>query len=196
MISANQEACLPPLERAGELLTLNADLELARGVARGDVDCLHRFLHCYRPRVFRYLWQASGSYEDAEDLASQTLLVAAREIARYRNQGQLQAWVFRIAQRELLRFRRRQSLAHLWSSRKQEESLTHPPDDYLVVCEALTKLPIEQRTAFLLTEVEGLTFEEASEVLKTPIGTVKSRSHAARQRLRTLLAPTYQESLR
>lgn len=196
MISAKHEAYLSHLERVCEPPTLTADRDLAHGVACGNIEGLHEFLHRYRPRVFRYLWQASGSYEDAEDLASQTLLVAARDIGRYRNDGPLQAWVFKIAQRELLRFRRRQSLAHLWIARRRQPEVSAAPDDYVVVCDALAKLPIDQRTAFLLTEVEGLTFEEAAEVLKAPVGTIKSRCHTARQRLRALLAPTYQESLR
>ncbi len=60
MISANQDACLPPLEKAGEPPTLSADRELAMGVARGDIAGLHDFLHCYRPRVFPPLVASIG----------------------------------------------------------------------------------------------------------------------------------------
>ena len=53
--------------------------------------------------------------------------------------------------------------------------------------------PLDQRAAFLLTEVEGLTIDEAASALAIPPGTVKSRSHHARLKLRKLLGPTYGE---
>ena len=172
---------------------LAVDKHLAIGVAQRDSAAIHTFLVRFRPAVFRYLWQASGSREDAEDLAGQALLIAARDIKHYRHEGPLQAWVFRVAQRELLRYRRRQHLAKLFRQRKPSPQPKSEPEDYVVVSDALAKISPCQRAAFLLTEIEGLSIEEAAAVLHVPAGTVKSRCFYARQRLRSLLATTYQE---
>ena len=56
--------------------------------------------------------------------------------------------------------------------------------------EALDALPIEQKTAFVLAEIEGLTYAEIAQIEKTTLGTVKSRIHRAKQRLRAVMAPT------
>ena len=64
----------------------------------------------------------------------------------------------------------------------------------IVLTTALSRIPRDQRAAFLLTEVEGLALEEAAVALGIPIGTVKSRRHHARLKLRKLLGPTYGET--
>ena len=189
MITAGENAA-----RARTPEPLCADRQLALGVARRDGDAIQAFLTRFRPPLFRYLWQASGCREDAEDLAGQALLTAARDIRHYRHEGPLQAWVFRVAQRELLRYRRRQRLSSLFHQHRPDPPAPLWPDDSVVVTEALSKVPLNQRTAFLLVEIEGLSTEEAAAALGVPAGTVKSRCFYAKQRLRSLLASTYQEN--
>ena len=54
---------------------------------------------------------------------------------------------------------------------------------------ALDALPVEQKTAFVLAEIEGLAYADIAEIEQATLGTVKSRIHRARQRLRAVLAP-------
>jgi len=168
------------------------DSELVAGIAAGDLEALEALVGDYHQPVLRYLWQAGGSKEDAEDLACQTLLKVRSDIAGFRGQGTLRSWIYRVAYRELLQHRRPQALVR-WIPFVGHETSTHDSDDALVLTEALLTIPIAQRTAFLLTEVEGLSTQEASAALGIPEGTVKSRCHHARMRLRKLLAPTFGE---
>jgi RNA polymerase sigma-70 factor (ECF subfamily) len=167
------------------------DQQLAAGLVAGDGAALRELVDLYHRPVLRYLWQAGGSKEDAEDLACQALLRVRAEISGYRGTGSLKGWVFRVAYRELLRHRRRQVVMR---------AIHRPPprsevrDDFIVLTQALDRLPIDQRSAFLLTEVEGLSTSEAAIALGVPPGTVKSRCHHARQKLRKLLGPTYGEA--
>jgi len=94
------------------------DLELAKGVASGDADAIARFVDRFYPSVFRFLWQASGSREDAEDLASEAMLRARVDIRGYRSDGSLAAWVYSLARREFLQYRRRKALASVFAGRK------------------------------------------------------------------------------
>ncbi|MEZ0326454.1 MAG: RNA polymerase sigma factor [Fimbriimonas sp.] len=167
------------------------DQDLAAGLVNGETWALQMLIDGYHRPLFRYLWQAGGSREDAEDLSTQALLRVRGDIKGYRG-GSLRAWIFKVAYRELLRHRRRQALARLWQTTPEQ----HEPstDDALVIAEALSRIPLEQRSAFLLTEAEGLSVEEASLALGIPIGTVKSRCHTARQKLRKILGPTYGET--
>ncbi len=167
------------------------DQEFAAAIAAGHREALESLVKQYHRPVLRYLWHAGGSREDAEDLATQTLLRVRADACKFRAEGTLRAWIFQIAYRELLRHRRRQSLSHLVSRAKGE---TLPPnEDAIVLSQALGTLPLKQRTPFLLVEVEELSVEEAAKVLGIPPGTVKSRCHHARLRLRKLLGPTYGE---
>lgn len=170
------------------------DQELAAGIATGSVEALETLVSLYHGPLLRYLWQAGGSKEDAEDLATQALLRVRTDIHGYRSEGSLRAWIYRVAYRELLRHRRRQAVAMLWASKPRLEAAEGPSEDAIVIAQALAKVPADQRSAFLLTEVECLTVEEAAAVLCVPQGTVKSRCHHARLRLRKLLGSTYGET--
>jgi RNA polymerase sigma-70 factor (ECF subfamily) len=169
------------------------DLELARRVAAGEPQALAQLLDRFYGPVFRFLWHCSGSKEDAEDLASQALLRARTDIRSYRGNGPLAAWMYKVARSELLRYRRRQALALVFASKSREEVVAPHNEDFVVVQSALAMVPIHQRTAFLLIEVEGLTIEEAAKSLSVPPGTVKSRCFHAKKRLRVILGPAYPE---
>jgi RNA polymerase sigma-70 factor (ECF subfamily) len=169
------------------------DRDLVSGIREGRVDALAKLIEDYHRPILRYLWQAGGSREDAEDLAAQALIRVRAEIAGFRGDGPLRAWIYRVAYRELLRHRRRQVLARLAPGKMRSHLPQASADDAVVLAEALGRIPTDQRDAFLLTEAEGLTTEEASRVLGIPPGTVKSRSHHARLRLRQLLMTTYGE---
>ena len=168
------------------------DQELAAGIAEGKVEALEELVERYHRPILRYLWHAGGSREDAEDLATQTLLKIRADARNFKGLGSLRSWIFQIAYRELLQLRRRQALARLFSSKAEERTETLS-DDAIVIAQALARLPLAQRNAFLLTEVEGLTVEEAAAALSVPPGTIKSRCHAARKRLQSLLGSTYGE---
>lgn len=166
------------------------DQELAAAIADGKREALEELIERFHRPVLRYLWHVGGSKEDAEDLATQTLLKVRAQAHRFRNEGTMQSWVFQIAYREFLHWRRRLAVVHLLTPRR-EELIDPPNDDAIVISQALRRVPLPQRTAFLLTEIEGLSVEEAGLALGIPTGTVKSRCHAARKRLQLLLGSTY-----
>jgi len=169
------------------------DEQLAEALRRRDRDALAILADRYYGPLVRYLWQAGGSREDAEDLASQTLLKVRDEIGTYRHADAFRGWIFRIAYRQLLMHRRRRALALRWFRESAEPISSGPIEDAWVVQEALARLHLGYRAALLLVEVEGLTIQEAADALGIPPGTVKSRCHHARARLRVLLAPTFLE---
>jgi RNA polymerase sigma-70 factor (ECF subfamily) len=166
--------------------------ELAERLLAGDPAALAVLVESYHRPLFRFLWHATGSWHDAEDLTSQAIMRAIRDIRGFRGEGSLKAWIFQVAHREFLGFRRRQGIVKLLTPKPQTEA-PPPSEDIVILSAALGRLSIPHRETFLLVEVEGFTTEEAATALRTSPGTIKSRNHYAKLRLRELLAPAYPE---
>ncbi len=165
---------------------------LAERLIAGDSVALAALVESYHRPLFRFLWHATGSWHDAEDLTSQALMRAVRDIGGFRGQGTLKSWIFQVAHREFLGFRRRQGIVRLLTPKPAGDA-PPPGEDLVILSAALARLSTSHRETFLLVEVEGFTTEEAAVALRTSAGTIKSRNHYAKLRLRELLAPAYPE---
>jgi RNA polymerase sigma-70 factor (ECF subfamily) len=142
--------------------------------------------------VFRFCARRIGQ-ESAADAAQETFLTAHRVARKFRGESSVTTWLFGIAHNECRRIARQRKLEPARvcfieeHSQASQESLLI---DRQALAEALTKLSPEHRDVVLLHELDGLTYEEAAQVLNVPVGTVKSRLHHAFLQLRRTLAPT------
>ncbi|HWA81983.1 MAG TPA: RNA polymerase sigma factor [Fimbriimonadaceae bacterium] len=163
------------------------DLELAKRLAAGDHEAIDRLVDKHHASIYRFLRQLARHAEDAEDLAQQTLMRALKGAERFDGRAGLRPWLLGIAFREFTKWRRKRLWLPLTVDRPQ------PGDDYERLLEAdalldaLGRLPEGVRATFLMHYVEGLSLREIAEGLAIPEGTVKSRLHAARSRLSSLL---------
>lgn len=163
------------------------DLELAHAAAGGDPEARERFVRAHAPAALRLLRTLARNREDAEDLAGAAMLRALGAIGRYDGRVPLRVWTLAIALNEGRRYRRRKPWLAL-TGEIAVRSHAGRTEDAAVLAEAIGRLPLAQREAFVLCAVEGLEAEEAASVLGIPAGTVKSRVHHARLRLRAALA--------
>jgi len=152
--------------------------------------------------LHRYAVRLSGSEHEAEDLVQEALTKAFQAFDRVREDTNYRAWVFTILRNAFLSRVRKSgrelpledsvsvvddaggALDHALV--RQDDGWRHGFEDEVLA--ALGELPESQRTAIVLCDVEGLTYDEISHVLGCPIGTVRSRIHHARRRLRSTLA--------
>lgn len=159
----------------------------------------------YRQRVWRLAFGILRDREEAWDVAQEAFVRAYQSLPRFRGQSAFYTWVFRIVM-NLAMDRRRQQGARaraLGGEPIPEEEWTRTlpdpaagPDSLATRAEererirrALDSLPPNYRTIIMLSDIEGLTYREIAEVLRIPLGTVMSRLHNARKRLRALLGP-------
>lgn len=160
-----------------------------RQILQGDRNAGENLVEQHYTRIFRLLLYLTGNPETAEDLTQQTFVKAWQGLPAFRREAKISTWLHRIAYHEYTHWlRARRDHAPL-------EEAAHLPapsaaplgqwDEELPV--ALAKLPEEQRNAFLLFYVQELSVGEVAAILEVPKGTVKSRLHVARQRLRELL---------
>lgn len=185
------------------------------GVTSGSADrsgthrlaAFEELLHRHLRSIHRVAYRLAGNADDAEDLVQEALVEAFRAFDRYQPGTYFDRWVYRIMTRTHIdRVRRR--------GRRPETSLDAPvgssgdalvtligdtrddPQRLTEVTEldgpiqaALDRLPEEFKTAVVLADVEGLSYDEIAAAVGCPVGTVRSRLHRAREMLRHALRP-------
>lgn len=145
----------------------------------------------HQPNLFAFLYRMCGDPALAEELVQEVFLRALRAADRYRPQGKISTWLYRIASNVVRDHWRQQQ-------RRPTVPLTEwapPPDpsaeaealanlDALRVRRALLDLPHQQRSALILRYYHDLSYQEIAEALVIPLGTVRSRLHNGLARLR------------
>lgn len=153
--------------------------------------------------LYRFARWLTGSDADARDLAQDTLLLALRAREQFTPGTNLRAWLFRIARNRHLDLRIRQRREQVAGPDAPEpgDQVDDPAPFFgdqelgriqgLVrgdITRALAALPEPYRTAIVLADIEGWTWEEVAVILGVPMGTVQSRVFRGRRALRVLLS--------
>jgi RNA polymerase sigma-70 factor (ECF subfamily) len=169
----------------------------------GNLDAFNSLVERYQGAVFHLCLRLVGDPASAEDAAQEAFLSAYRSISRFAG-GNFRSWLFRIAANEskdeLRRRQRRgpQDSLHGADDESGEIDLADPSEtteeyiERLAVGEgiamALMEISFDQRQAVVLSDIHGYRYEEIAEMTGASIGTVKSRIHRGRERLRTLFS--------
>lgn len=144
------------------------------------------------PHMRRYALALTRDRETADDLVQDSLERALRKKHLWHKRGSMRSWLFRILYRKCIdHYRTVRPQTVPADTEVIDGTLAQPPDqeariDCRNVCDALERLPKEQRAVVLLVALEGLPYDEVAEITKTPIGTVRSRLSRARETLRTI----------
>ncbi len=163
---------------------------------RGDRWAFERFVAETQPDVWR-LCRHLGDPDDADDLTQETYERVVASLHRYRSEGAARSWLLTIARRVCAdHVRRRQRQRRRQRSLEAQHAAgsggleSHEPDvSGSVDLDVLLRgLDHDRRAAFVLTQVLGLYYDEAADVLDCPIGTIRSRVARARRDLATQAA--------
>jgi RNA polymerase sigma-70 factor (ECF subfamily) len=182
----------------------SSEAALIQRCATGDEMAFAELVADHQRMVVQLAMNLLGDRDEALDLSQEVFLRVFRTIARFRGQSTLRTWIYRIAvnqARNRHRFWRRRHRAdqvsldaHVATHGDFQSDAEAGPDRVLAQKElaarlehALDALPFDQRTAIVLREVDGLSYDEIAYSLGVAIGTVKSRLTRARQTLRNEL---------
>lgn len=160
---------------------------LVRAAAAGDDEAFTELVRLVQPHVWRFLLHLTGDRDVAAELTQDTLVAAHRALPRFRFESSVSTWLLRIARNAATDHHRRVVRRARLVEQAAAITRTSTPDvaDAAEVRAAIAALPPHLREIFVLTEVFGLRYREAADVLDVPVGTVKSRMFAAR---RTMVA--------
>lgn len=176
------------------------ELDLISRSKGGDVDAFNLLIEQYQRLVYNLALRMLGNAEAAEDASQDTFLSAYKAIDKFRG-GSFKSWVLRIAanschdkQRVARRYRVVSLDTLLETDDLPQSNNTESPEDYALRRElgrflnnGLSNLPEDQRLVVILSDVQGLSYEEVAQVAGCSLGTVKSRLNRGRTRLRDFL---------
>jgi RNA polymerase sigma-70 factor (ECF subfamily) len=181
------------------------DEELVARSIGGDAESFNQLIVRWERPIYALAYRVIGREEDARDVCQETFLRAFRALNGFRGQSKFSSWLYRIALnlcRDWIRRERRTpvvqapegvDLIQLVSAREPSESiedLVSRRDMSRLVARAMAALPEEQRTAIILKEYHGLTFQEIATLIDCPLSTVKTRLYQGLSVLRRELAAT------
>jgi RNA polymerase sigma-70 factor, ECF subfamily len=143
--------------------------------------------------VERWIRAFGGRAPDVVDLAQDVFIVALRRLSEFDGQN-LPGWLYQITRRKMRDYRRLSWIQHLFTNRNgntfdvsaiSADQFQHVEnrESQVLLDGLLNKLPDEQRAAFVLFELDGLTGAEIAEIQQVPINTVWARIHRARKKL-------------
>ncbi len=178
-----------------------SEKELLEAARRGDEAALEQLLSLHEKSVYRFGLRMCGSEEDAKDVLQETLLAAFRGLHQFRGDAELSTWLYQVARTHCFRSRRRRSGApetheplqsgevrELPSAERGPDEVSHARQMGELLQAAILALPDTSREALILRDVEGLSAEEAAEVVGIEVRALKSRLHRARLQLREHLS--------
>jgi len=165
------------------------DRALLRAHVDGDRDAFAELVRRHRDRLWAVALRTIGDREDAADALQEALISAYRSAHRFRGDSAVTTWLHRIVVNACLDRVRRRAVRPTVPLADTEPLPVAPVDSdtALDARAALAQLPVEQRAALVLVDVQGYSVAEAATILDVPQGTVKSRCARGRARLAALL---------
>ena len=183
------------------------DREVVRRVQAGDSEAFEVLVEKYKRKTFRLAYGVLRDQEEALDVAQEAFVKAFRSLPKFKGDSAFYTWLFRITM-NLSLDRKRQRVARAKSLGAEDVppeewertavATDVSPDDEAASAErrarigrALDTLPEHHRSIIILSDIEGLSYREIADVLGIPMGTVMSRLHNARKRLREALGAAF-----
>ena len=179
-----------------------SDWECVQKVQGGDADAFETLVRRHEKKIFNLLYRWLGDYDEAAEVAQEVFLAAFRAIKRFRGDSSFATWLYRIGVNHA---KNRQKSLQVARQRQQAKEVSDAPGDptsdpaegveqrerHDLVQRGLSELDADDALLILLHDLQEVRYEEISETLDIPLGTVKSRLHRARQALRAKLAPYF-----
>lgn len=188
------------------------DQQIVERVQRGDKRAFDLLVTKYQRKIFRLLSRLIRDSGEVEDVAQEAFIKAYRALPNFRGESAFYTWLYRIAintAKNHLVAQGRRAPTSTEAEVEEAENFddadglrdVNTPDAMMMsrqvgeaVNRAIEKLPEDLRTAIVLRELEGLSYEEIAESMNCPIGTVRSRIFRAREAIATELRPLLETS--
>ena len=173
---------------------------LLRRARQGDADAFEQLMTPLEKLIWRVCWHYTGQRETASDCAQEAMIKSWRPLDSYRGDCAFESWVYRIAANCSMDAMRKKKRDRSESIEPLKEAGFDPADpepgtEEKVIAaerkrqlrECITRLPEDQRDALVMTQLEGMSYEDAARRLDVSEGTIKSRVNRAKAKLKEWL---------
>ena len=181
-----------------------SDQSLISLIKNGDKEAFNILVKRYEKKVLNILYLQLGNIPDLEDLAQEVFIKVFKNLNRFRGEAKFSTWIYRITINVAHDYKRKlkegysldepigedeeDTFENIISSDGEDPlSFVEREDIREKLRKLINELPKEYQEVLILREYEGLSYEEISEILRCPIGTVESRLHRARKELKEKL---------
>lgn len=178
--------------------------QLVTQLQQGDQTAFKAVVDNYQNMVYNTCFSIVKNAEDAEDLAQEVFVQVYQSIGSFKRESKLSTWIYRIATTKSLDHERKKKRKKRFGFVKSilgddNQVEVNPPDFHhpgvvmdrkenaAILFRAMDKLPENQKIAFILNKVEGLSYQEVSEVMQTSVSSIESLLHRAKNNLRKIL---------
>jgi RNA polymerase sigma-70 factor (ECF subfamily) len=181
---------------------------LIEQLKQGDEAAFKTIVDTWQNMVYNTALGIVQNAEDAEDITQEVFVQVYQSISSFKGDSKFSTWLYRIAITKSLDHERRKKRKKRFAFVKslfgeENEAAIHPPDfnhpgvvldkkeDAATLFSVISMLPENQKIAFTLHKLEGLSYQEVSEVMKTTVSSVESLMHRAKTNLRKNLEEHY-----
>ncbi len=180
------------------------DEELVARSVGGDMESFNQLVLRWERPIYALAYRVIGREEDARDVCQEAFMRAFRALGGFKGQAKFSSWLYRITLNlcnDWIRRQKRTPLVPVPAGRdlaelagqdvgvESAEDVAARRSLSQVVARAMAQLPEEQRTAIILKEYHGLTFQEIADLVGCPLSTVKTRLYQGLTVLRRLIEP-------
>lgn len=160
---------------------------------KGDKKSFERLISVYKGKVFRHAYAMLGDRMEAEDVSQEAFIKAYVALSKLQSAYAFSSWLVqivshichnRLSKREKEKIAIGKNLKDFLQRSTNSNRAMEQKQLQMNIEEAMQKLSSEQREAIVLRDIQGFSYDEMANLLKIPVGTVKSRIHAARLAMR------------
>jgi len=181
--------------------------EILEGLKNGDSEAFKSLVNAYSDRVYNTTLGFLQNFEDAEDISQEVFIEIFNSISGFKGESKFSTWIYRITINKSIDFLKKKKskkrFAFVTSIFSKEDTVEDIPDfehpgvimenkeRSKILFSAISKLPESQKTAFTLNKIEGLSYQEISDIMDTSVSSIESLIHRAKENLKKLLRNYY-----
>lgn len=183
-------------------LDQNTDEQLIALFQQGNSGAFDLIVKRFKDSLTNYTFRYLGDYDECDDIVQETFVRVYKNKDSYKPLAKFSTWIYTIATNLAKTRLRQKQKVNIFSFLKSEEpedrfevvdtgySLDNITDSILlekIIQSALDKIPAKYKEAVILRDIQELSYEEISEIIKANVGTVKSRINRGREQLKKIL---------
>lgn len=180
------------------------DRKLIAEAVNGRSEAFGELVLRYQDRLYNAVLRVTDNPDDAQDVVQEAFVNSYQSLNSFKGDSEFFTWLYRIAFNAAVSLKRKKRALVSLDVGRDGETRLDPEDtaedirpgvglerseDEAQLQSALNKVSAEHRSVLVLKDIEGMKYEQIAEVLKVPIGTIRSRLHRARLELREILFP-------